>query len=90
MSSWQAVVDLDPEDITSLGQLEQALAKNNDWIAVGDIQTRRLDLAGSNAEKLAIYAEMAQLAESRRGSVDDAITAWYSAIETDNTSPARV
>ncbi len=86
VSAWQAVVDLDPEDITSLGQLEQAHAKNNDWIAVGDIQTRRLDLAKSPGEKIAIYAEMAQLAEGRRQSVDDAITAWYSALEIDNTS----
>ncbi|MEO8841840.1 MAG: tetratricopeptide repeat protein [Kofleriaceae bacterium] len=86
VGAWQAVADLDPDDLSVLGQLELAHAKNNDWIAVGDIQTRRLDLANTAAEKVAIYAEMAQLAEGRRQSVDDAITAWYSAIEIDSTS----
>jgi len=86
VAAWQAVVDLDPEDLGALGELERAHARNSDWIAVGDIQTRRLDLANSSADKVAIYGEMAQLAETRRHSVDDAITAWYSALETDNTS----
>ena len=86
VAAWQAVVDLDPLDLTSLGQLEQAFATTQDWNAVGDIQTRRLDLAKSADDKIAIYAEMARLAEGRRHSVDDAITAWYAALETDQTS----
>ncbi len=85
VAAWQAVVDLDPEDLAALGQLEAAHARAGDWIAVGDIQTRRLDLAKTTQERVGIYAEMARLAESRRGSVDDAITSWYSALDTDNT-----
>ena len=86
VTAWQAVVDLDPEDLAALGQLEAAHARAGDWIAVGDIQTRRLDLAKTGQDKVSIYAEMARLAETRRNSVDDAITAWYSALEIDNTS----
>jgi tetratricopeptide (TPR) repeat protein len=85
VASWQAVVDLEPDDLAALGQLEAAHARAGDWIAVQDIQTRRLDLAKTTQERVGIYAEMARLSEGRRGSVDDAITAWYSAIDTDNT-----
>jgi len=83
VSSWQAVVDLDPEDGNALSALEAAYARAGDWMAVGDMQMRRLDLAKSNQEKVLIYAEMARLAETRRNSPDDAISAWYSALEVD-------
>ncbi|HEX4450171.1 MAG TPA: tetratricopeptide repeat protein [Kofleriaceae bacterium] len=85
VGAWQGVVDLDPEDLAALGQLEAAHARAGDWIAVGDIQTRRLDLAKTTQERVGIYAEMARLAEARRHSIDDAITAWYSALDCDNT-----
>jgi tetratricopeptide (TPR) repeat protein len=81
--AWQAVVDLDPDDGSALAQLEAAHARANDWIAVSDIQMRRLDLAKTKQDKVAIHAEMANLAEKRRGSVDDAVGAWYSALEVD-------
>src|SRR5439155_17993369 len=45
VAAWQAVVDLDPDDPNALQALEAAHARNSDWIAVGDIQLRRLDLA---------------------------------------------
>jgi tetratricopeptide (TPR) repeat protein len=85
VAAWQAVVDLDPEDQTALGALEAAHARANDWIAVSDIQNRRLDLAKTAADKVTIHAEMAHLAETRRGSVDDAISSWYAALDVDNT-----
>ena len=85
VGAWQAVVDLDPDDGAALGQLEAAHARGGDWMAVGDIQTRRLDLAKTTQDKVAIFAEMAQLAETRRNSIDDAITAWYSALDVDNS-----
>ncbi|MBV8759380.1 MAG: tetratricopeptide repeat protein [Deltaproteobacteria bacterium] len=83
VAAWQSVVDLDPDDLSALGQLEAAHAKANDWIAVADIQTRRLDLAKTKSEKLSIHSEMAELAEKRRGSADDAIAAWYAALDVD-------
>ncbi|HSD88791.1 MAG TPA: tetratricopeptide repeat protein, partial [Kofleriaceae bacterium] len=85
VTAWQAVVDLDPDDPNALSALEAAHARSGDWMAVGDIQMRRLDLAKTNQEKVLIYAEMARLAEQRRSSVDDAIAAWYSALEIDGS-----
>ena len=87
VAAWQAVVDLDPDDAGALAALEAAHAKAGDWIAVSDIQTRRLDRASTAAEKVAIYADMAKIAETRRGSPDDAISAWYSALDVDNANP---
>ena len=83
VAAWQTVVDLDPDDSSALTQLEAAHGRANDWIAVSDIQTRRLDLAKTKQDKVAIHAEMAELAEKRRNSVDDAISAWYGALEID-------
>jgi pentatricopeptide repeat protein len=85
VTAWQAVVDLDPDDTNALQALEAAHARSGDWIAVSDIQMRRLDLAKTNQDKVLIHAEMARLAETRRSSVDDAIAAWYSALDVDNS-----
>jgi tetratricopeptide (TPR) repeat protein len=83
VAAWQAVVDLAPDDPHVLSALEAAFARAGDWLAVGDVQMRRLDLAATPNDKVLIYAEMARLAETRRNSVDDAISAWYSALDVE-------
>ena len=83
IAAWQSVLDLDPDDLSALGSLETAYGKAGDWMAVSDIQTRRLALAKSNWDKVAIHAEMARTAEDKRQSVDDAIASWYAALDVD-------
>lgn len=83
IAAWQAVLDLDPEDLAALAALEAAHARAEDWMAVSDLQTRRLSLARSTWDKVAIHAEMAKLAEDKRGSLDDAIASWYAALDAD-------
>lgn len=85
VAAWQSVLDLDPDDLSALGQLEAAYGKAGDWMAVSDLQTRRLALATSNWDKVAIHAEMARTAEEKRNSIDDAIASWYSALDVDKT-----
>ncbi len=85
VAAWQAVLDLDPEDLSALGALEQAYAKAGDWIAVGDMQSRRLALANSDWDRVAIHAEIAKIAEEKRDSIDDAIAAWFAALDIDNS-----
>jgi len=63
-----------------------AYAKAGDWIAVGDLQGRRLALAETTAEKVAIHASMARIAEERRGAIDDAVASWYAALDVDPTN----
>ncbi|MEJ7602795.1 MAG: tetratricopeptide repeat protein [Kofleriaceae bacterium] len=85
VSAWQSVLDLDPDDLDALGSLEGAYARAGDWMAVSDIQTRRLALARSSGDKVAIHAEMARTAEHQRKSIDDAVAAWYAALDVDNS-----
>ncbi|MFN0253619.1 MAG: tetratricopeptide repeat protein [Kofleriaceae bacterium] len=91
VSAWQAVLDLDPDDLSALGSLENAYARAGDWMAVSDTQSRRLSLAKSAWDKVAIHAEMANTAEHKRRSVDDAIASWYAALDVDASyQPAYV
>ncbi len=83
VSAWQAVLDLDADDLGALGSLEAVYARSGDWIAVSDIQTRRLSLAKSTWDKVAIHGEMARTAEDKRNSIDDAIASWYAALDVD-------
>jgi tetratricopeptide (TPR) repeat protein len=85
IQAWQAVLDLDGEDLSALGALEQAYAKAGDWHAVADTQNRRLALAKSSWDRVAIHAEIAKVAETQRGSIDDAIAAWFGALDVDAT-----
>jgi len=84
VNAWQAVLDLDPDDLSALGSLEHSYGKAGDWMAVADIQTRRLGLARSTWDRVAIHAEMAKVAEDKRNSIDDAIAAWFAALDVDN------
>ncbi|MBA3459340.1 MAG: hypothetical protein H0T46_05220, partial [Deltaproteobacteria bacterium] len=70
VSAWQSVLDLDPDDLAALTSLEGAYGRAGDWMAVADIQGRRLALARSPADKVAIHAEMARTAEHHRQSID--------------------
>jgi len=83
ISAWQQVLDLDPDDLAALGALQDAYARAGDWMAIADIQTRRLALARTTAEQVVIHAEMARLAEDKRDSIDDAIAAWFAALDVD-------
>ncbi|HEY0476100.1 MAG TPA: tetratricopeptide repeat protein [Kofleriaceae bacterium] len=85
ISAWQQVLDLDPDDLTALAALQDAHAAAGDWMAVADIQTRRLALATSTPDQVALHAEMARLAEDKRDSIDDAVAAWYAALDADSS-----
>ena len=54
VAAWQAVVDLDPDDLAALGSLEEAHARAGEWHAVGEIQGRRLSLAKTAQERVSI------------------------------------
>jgi tetratricopeptide (TPR) repeat protein len=83
--AWQAVVDLDGDDLSALTSLEAAFGRAGDWMAVSDLQMRRLSLATTDAAKVAIHAEMANTAEQKRNNIDDAIASWYAALDVDAT-----
>ncbi|HTJ43734.1 MAG TPA: tetratricopeptide repeat protein [Kofleriaceae bacterium] len=84
IAAWREVADLDPNDPTALGELENAHAAAGDWLAVQDVLTRRQELAKTSAEKVAILARMAYIAEHERKSLDDAAASWIHALDIDN------
>jgi tetratricopeptide (TPR) repeat protein len=84
--AWQAVLDADPDDTSVLGEVEAAHIRAGDWLAVQEVLGRRLDLARSSADKVAILAQMAKLAEEKRGAPDDAIAHWFAALDADPSS----
>ncbi len=86
--AWQAVLDLDPDDLHALGALEELHTAAKDWMAVQDVLTRRLELARTMSDKTAVLAKMARLAERERGALDDAIGHWYAALDVDNAQLA--
>ncbi len=83
-SAWQGVLDLDPTDGGALAALEDVHTRAGDWMAVHDVLTRRLDLARSSAEKVAVLGTMARIAERERGAIDDAIGHWYAVLDLEN------
>ncbi|HEY0193539.1 MAG TPA: hypothetical protein VGC42_20620, partial [Kofleriaceae bacterium] len=85
IAAWQQVLDLDPDDLPALQALQDAYAKAGDWMAIADIQTRRLSLAQSKWDQVAIHTEMAKLAEEKRDAIDDAIASWYAALDVDSS-----
>jgi len=85
IAAWQQVLDLDPDDLAALAALQEAYARAGDWMAIADIQTRRLSLAQSKWDQVAIHTEMAKLAEDKRHSIDDAIASWYAALDVDSS-----
>jgi tetratricopeptide (TPR) repeat protein len=84
VAAWQAVLDVDPTEKAALEALEHLHTRAGDWIAVGEVLARRLDLAQSSADKVVVLGAVAQLAEDRRGSVDDAVASWFAALDVDN------
>ncbi|MGE3459356.1 MAG: tetratricopeptide repeat protein [Kofleriaceae bacterium] len=86
VSAWQSVLDLDPDDPGALARLQAVYARANDWMAVADVQGRRLALATTPMDQIEIHAEMANVAEQHRGAIDDAVSSWYAVLDIDATN----
>ncbi len=84
MDAWQSVLDVDPESVRALDALHQVHVRREDWLAVQEILVRRLDMADSNAERIAVLLELADLARDKRESVDEAIGYLYQILDVDN------
>jgi tetratricopeptide (TPR) repeat protein len=84
VDAWQGVLDVAPEDAEALAALLAVHGQREDWLAVQEVLTRKLELARSNPEKIAIYTELADLAVGKRDSVDEAIGYCYQILDIDN------
>ncbi len=83
LAQWQAIVDVDPLDLTAMRTLEGFHVGLRDWDAVRELKLRRADGSALPSDRLVIVGEIAQLDEQQRQRPDDAIATWYGALEID-------
>ncbi len=84
VDAWQSVLDVDPESPSAIAALLDVHARREDWLAVQDVLTRKLDLARTDNERVEIYLQMADLAANQREAPDDAIGFLFQVLEIDN------
>ncbi len=85
MDAWQAVLDVAPESLDALLALQRVHVAREDWLSVQEVLVRRLDLAESNAGRIEILLELAQLSVDERDSIDEAIGYLYQILDVDNS-----
>ncbi|GAB4566919.1 MAG: hypothetical protein Tsb0020_19040 [Haliangiales bacterium] len=86
IEAWQAVLDVVPDASDALEALEGIHVKREDWLAVQDTLTRRLDVAPDRPTQVELLRRLANLAATRREAPDEAIGYLYQALELDDTS----
>ncbi len=86
IEAWQAVLDVVPDASDALEALEGIHVKREDWLAVQDTLTRRLDVAPDRPTQVELLRRLADLAATRREAPDEAIGYLYQALELDDTS----
>jgi tetratricopeptide (TPR) repeat protein len=81
--AYRDVVDLAPTDDAALLSLERVLAKREDWLAVQEVLVRRLDIAPAPQAKVLLFERLAQIAEEKRESVDEACGYLHQILDLD-------
>ena len=84
VDAWQAVIDLQGDDLHALATIEAVHTEREDWLAVQEVLARRLDAVTANADQIEIYRRMAAVAETKRESVDEAIGYHHQILDIDN------
>ncbi|HUH00576.1 MAG TPA: tetratricopeptide repeat protein [Kofleriaceae bacterium] len=84
VDAWQTVLDIDPESPLALEALLDVHARREDWLAVQEVLTRKLDMVSRDAERIEIYLQLADIAFNKRESADDAIGYLYQILDLDN------
>jgi golgin subfamily B member 1 len=88
VSAWQAVLDVVPDAVDALVALEQVHARREDWPAVQEALTRRLDLLDSTgadkATRIGLLHQLAKLSEDRLEAMDEAVGHLFHVLDIDN------
>lgn len=83
IDAWQSVLDLEPTAPDAFDALEALHRRREDWLAVQEILTRRLDVTDDVAARVAIATRMAQVAEVEREAPEEAIDVLHRILELD-------
>jgi golgin subfamily B member 1 len=84
ITAYQAVVHLDPTNLTALRALEQLYEKTNQSEKYLEVLEAQLDASPSDSEQIALYERMAAAWEERFGKLDRAAESLEKIVALDN------
>ncbi len=84
VDAWQTVLDVEPNTPEALSALEEVHTQREDWLAVQEVLVRQIDFAEVDADRIVILRRLAQLSETKRDSLDEAIGYLYQILDIDN------
>lgn len=80
---WNRVLELDPNDVTALTQLEELHRRSKDYTALADIIERKTDLIEDIAPKIAELEKLAHLYGTQVKDEAAAVNTWLRVLELD-------
>ncbi|MCP4444187.1 MAG: tetratricopeptide repeat protein [Myxococcales bacterium] len=84
VDAWQAVLDLDPNDLAPLAALESLHRRREDFMAVQEVLLRRADAVDGNEARIAVFLRLSQVAEMDREAPEEAIDFLRSVLEIES------
>lgn len=84
VDAWQGVLDVAPDATDALEALEQVHRQREDWLAVQEVLTRRMDFADDPARRIELLEQLARLGERERDSLDEAVSYRFQILDLDN------
>src|SRR5581483_1392596 len=80
------ILELDPADADALLAMDQLYRRTGRWEELISVFRRRIELAENEADREALYAQMASVYEDQLGKPEEAILAYREVITLDPTS----
>jgi tetratricopeptide (TPR) repeat protein len=80
---WGQVLDVDPENLEALQQLEKVYERNKDWEALGDVCERQIALTEDTDTKGKLAQKLGLLYQDKLDDPEKAIAAWKQLLEFD-------
>ncbi|HEY3359783.1 MAG TPA: tetratricopeptide repeat protein [Polyangia bacterium] len=81
--AYRDLLDLTGDDLDVLRELEQVQAQRGDWLAVQETLVRALGATTDDAGKVRLYRRLAEVAEQKRESAEEAIGFLYQVLDVD-------
>jgi tetratricopeptide (TPR) repeat protein len=84
--NYQRVLSIDPADDEALAAMDALYRRTERWNDLIGVYRRRIELATEPHDREALYAQMAEVYESKLGRPDEAIAAYREVLALDDTS----
>lgn len=84
--NYERVLSIDPGDDEALAAMDALYRRTERWTDLIGVYRRRIALATEPTDREALYAQMAEVYESRLGRPDEAIAAYREVLSLDDTS----